>query len=333
MRDIHATFKEQSATAPPGRSDATRPGARGERPAGQGVGAIRVGVVICSVGRPDAVAELLPRLRAQTLPPTRIVLSVPSRGDAPADLPEGVEVVLSPKGLPAQRNRGMEAVRADCDVIAFYDDDFVPSRFSLEGLARTFAAHPGVDGLMGVVLADGIKGPGIGAEEAERAVDRWDGSHADPASRPAELVSPPLEGLYGCNMAYRASTIGSARFDERLPLYGWQEDIDFAAQMPGSRFKTAAVAGVHRGAKGGRETKGQRLGYSQIANPLYLWRKGTMSRRFMLRSCLRNLAANHLKMLRPEPWVDRRARAAGNRLAIAHALRGRVEPEHILKMD
>ncbi|MFX5968694.1 hypothetical protein ABTE68_20020, partial [Acinetobacter baumannii] len=39
-----------------------------------------------------------------------------------------------------------------------------------------------------------------------------------------------IEGLYGCNMVYRAASIAGLAFDERLKLYGWQEDIDFAVQ-------------------------------------------------------------------------------------------------------
>jgi len=133
-------------------------------------------------------------------------------------------------------------------------------------------------------------------------------------------------------MACRVAVIGSARFDEASPLCGWQEDIDFAAQIEGERIKTDAFAGVHRGAKSGRETAGQRLGYSQIANPWYLWRKGTMTPRFALRLATRNMAANHLKSLRPEPWIDRRARAAGNWRALFDILRGRAHPERILSL-
>ena len=52
---------------------------------------------------------------------------------------------------------------------------------------------------------------------------------------------------------------------------------------------------------------------------------------FALPLMLRNLAANLVRSLRPEPWVDRRGRLRGNLLAIGHVLSGRIEPEHVLK--
>jgi hypothetical protein len=53
---------------------------------------------------------------------------------------------------------------------------------------------------------------------------------------------------------------------------------------------------------------------------------------YSLRLVARNLAANHLKALGPEPWIDRRGRAAGNRLALRHALFGTLDPTHILEL-
>jgi hypothetical protein len=36
-------------------------------------------------------------------------------------------------------------------------------------------------------------------------------------------------GAYGAKMSMRATQIGYLRCDERLILYGWQEDIDFTS--------------------------------------------------------------------------------------------------------
>ena len=67
------------------------------------------------------------------------------------------------------------------------------------------------------------------------------------------------------------------RFDENLPLYGWAEDVDFCRQLAtyGRIVENARTTGVHLGSNSGR-TSGVCFGYSQIANPLYLWRKGTL---------------------------------------------------------
>jgi hypothetical protein len=116
-------------------------------------------------------------------------------------------------------------------------------------------------------------------------------------------------------MVYRASAIGSCRFDERLRLYGWQEDVDFAASLSsrGRIVKTFAFSGVHQAVKYGR-TSGVRLGYSQVVNPLYL---------------VRNVLANHLKTFKPEPRIDRAGRMKGNWIAFRDLMLGRLMPERI----
>lgn len=294
----------------------------------------RIAVIICSVGRADCVRELVPHLQTQSRPADRVLFVVTKPEDVgfdPAPMfaaPTVAETVISPKGLPRQRNAGLDEIAGDCDIVVFYDDDFVPSRDALAGIEAAFARWPEVNGMTGHLIADGINEPGYTDAEAAGLVASYDAAeHGTP-----KILREGLAGLYGCNMAYRMAGIGDARFDESLPLYAWQEDIDFAARIPGGRIKTDAFAGVHRGAKSGRETSGRKLGYSQLANPWYLWRKGTMRAGFAAKLAFRNLAANHVKMFRPEPWIDRGARASGNWLALAHILTARARPDRILDL-
>lgn len=292
--------------------------------------ALRVAVVIASVGRAQELEQWTERLQAQSHKPHRMVYSVVRDTDLPTPdrLYPGAEIVMGSAGLPVQRNRGLEHVLDDCDLVAFFDDDYLPARSCLARAAELFAENPEVAGANGLLLADGIHGPGIDYASALATVDFYDKTPVPPIR-----IEHDLEGLYGCNMVYRASAIGAVRFDERLPLYAWQEDIDFATQISafGRIVKSNAFAGVHQGAKGGRGS-GLRLGYSQIANPLYLWRKGTMSRGFALRLMAGNVISNHVRVMRPEPWVDRLGRLRGNWLGFADALRGRLDPERILQL-
>jgi GT2 family glycosyltransferase len=291
----------------------------------------RVAVIIASAGRAECIANVMRDLRRQTLAPARIVLSVTGARDLPpAHMRQGAEVVMAQRGLPAQRNAGLDhlsqdCVGQDCDIVVFFDDDFVPSRHAIAGIAALFGEHPALAGATGLVLADGIKTPGIPHTRAETIVAAYDRQGARPV--PALYDVPDL---YGCNMAYRLSAIAGLRFDERLKLYGWQEDVDFAVQVArrGRTVKTDAFAGVHLGTKAGR-TSGVRLGYSQVHNPLYLWRKGTMPTHKAWRLMLRNLALNHARSLWPEPWVDRIGRVRGNWLGLADVMRGRLTPERI----
>jgi GT2 family glycosyltransferase len=287
----------------------------------------RVVVVVASLGRPKELSSLLTHLETQSIKPSRVILSVTDRADAPATLGANVEVLVGRKGLAPQRNLGMElALAGGCDVIVFLDDDYVPSRRALELFCKVLTDHPDVVGVTGTVIADGIRGPGISAEVAEDLVRRH-----DEEARPLATTCVDTTGLYGCNMAYRASAIGGCRFDENLPLYAWQEDIDFSRQLlPRGRLtRTLAATGVHRGVKVAR-SPGFVLGWSQIVNPAYLVRKGTMPFTFAAWLVIRNLVANHLRALAPEPWVDRRGRVRGNWAGILELLRGRIDPSAVL---
>ncbi|MCJ2183914.1 glycosyltransferase family 2 protein [Novosphingobium sp. 1949] len=287
-------------------------------------------MVVASLGRPELVEQMVRLMEAQSAPPELLLFSVTGASDLPAERPcgERIRILEGPKGLCAQRNAALAFLRGEYDIIVFYDDDFVPGPDSVAHIRHFFAEHPDVAGATGHVLADGINTAGIDLPEALAVL----ADHQKVDFHPNCIVTS-LQGLYGCNMAYRTSAIGENRFDERLKLYGWQEDVDFASSLRerGRIVKTFAFCGVHQGVKHGR-TPGVRLGYSQMINPAYLAHKGTMSLSFAVRLMLRNLVANHMKALRPEPWVDRLGRVRGNWIGICDLVRGRLTPERIERL-
>lgn len=282
----------------------------------------RITTVIATRGRPEIVAATVKHLLAtQTLKPVATLVSCIDAGDA-GDLAahDEVTIVTGPAGLAAQRNTALARLPEETEIVVFFDDDFVAHENWLSVAAQSFRDETGIAGFTGRVVADGATGPGIGFEEALRLVEK-----AEPGSEGwIEPFSP-----YGCNMAFRNSAIEGMRFDERLVLYGWLEDRDFGAtlaQRGGRLVKSPDAIGVHMGVKGGR-VSGERLGYSQIANPLYMLRKGTMTPSQVGGQLFRNLASNFGKAIRPEPFVDRRGRVRGNLVAFADLLRGRLAPE------
>jgi hypothetical protein len=289
-----------------------------------------VAVIVASLGRPVSVGALLDRLAMQTQLPSQVIISMESLADAPPDriYPFEVEKIFGPRGACVQRNRALDRLREDNTFVVFYDDDFIPSRFALSGIERFFTQHPDVAGAHGLVLADGINGPGIAPGEAQHMVDTAD----EAGEQPAFSILARTHGLYGCNMAYRVSMIQGIRFDESLPLYSWLEDLDFGGRVSHPLVHTDAFKGVHCGEKRGREKSGRRLGYSQICNPVYLLGKKTIPRKIAFKMMLRNFLANHIKLLHSEPWIDRRGRATGNWLAIRDILRGRIDPQRILEL-
>jgi len=280
------------------------------------------------MGRPEELGRWGAHIARQTVEPAASVFAVTSDADLPASVQRGFDVSFSAPGSCRQRNAGLEFMKGRADIIAFFDDDYIPSSYCIEGIAAFFTAYPDVVAANGTLLADGINSPGIPYADALTMVRDRDSLRSEPAG-----ILSKLSGLYGCNMAFRASAIGDERFDERLPLYGWQEDIDFAARVGrhGAIVKTDYFYGVHQGVKKGR-TSGVRLGYSQVANPLYLIRKGTMRASEALPLMLKNILKNHARAFAPEPWVDRVGRCRGNWLAVMDVLRRRDDPGNIVSM-
>jgi GT2 family glycosyltransferase len=288
-----------------------------------------IAVIFATKGRPALVAEMARRLDGQTRKPDHVFI-VGASDDDIAALPKDradLTALVGRTGTALQRNDALRLAEGAYRLLVFFDDDFLPSRFWLEHMRALFDADPSIAGLTGMVLADGARTAGLDLPEAAALVAARD---VEPAGR-ADFDE--AFGPYGCNMAFRADAIAGMRFDERLPLYAWLEDADFGARIRsrGRMGRASRLWGVHLGAKKGRE-RGRRLGYSQIANALYLTRKGSLGWRFTAPLILRNLAANLLRAPAPEAHIDRRGRLWGNLLALRDFLRGIVEPERAIRL-
>ncbi len=278
---------------------------------------LTIAVIIATKGRPDIAAQLVRHLGAQTRRPDRVVCSVATPDDAPKV--SGVEIVCGPVGLAAQRNTGLKAVEG-MDVAVFYDDDFVPAPGSLEAIESLFSDRAEIAGATGHVAADGATGAAISENDAVSICRQWHLS-------PPPVTERSVIGLYGCNMAVRLSAAADLWFDEALPLYGWQEDLDFGARLSrrGRVIRTTAFGGVHRGVKSARPVE-RGLGYAQIANPAYLMRNGDVPAPYLIRLMARNIAANHIGALTGASASDRLGRVRGNWRAFADLARGRLSP-------
>lgn len=290
---------------------------------------MRIAIGIATRGRAAILGDVLAELGQQTRQPDRVIVCHVDEADIaglPARFP-GVEFLVAPAGLPRQRNAILDAC-GDCDAVLFLDDDFLPSPDHVAVTEQVFGAHPDCVVTTGTVLADGAKGPGIGVAEG-RAILAADSPPAN-----ALAVHPHFNG-YGCNMALRLAPLRAhaLRFDEQLPLYAWYEDLDLTRRLGahGTILRLAGARGVHLGTKAGR-VAGTRLGYSQVANAIYLARKGSYPWNRALRSAARNMAMNILRSAAPEPWVDRRGRLRGNLLALADLLRGRMHPMRVMEL-
>ena len=285
---------------------------------------MRIYIAIATTGRPEILRKVVRHLSFQDRQPDGIVVVGAGREDiAGLDAEdENLAILLADRGLCKQRNAALRHIGKSSDVVVFIDDDFVPARDFLRRLEILFRYRPEVVGATGVLVADGAHGRPLTFEEAVWRLDRE-------SERPPHRMTE-CRSLYGCNMAFRLDAAEGLRFDERLPLYGWQEDVDFTYQLGwrGKLVKTSELTGIHLGSRSGK-TSGVRLGYSQVANIAYLLRKGTIHGLTARTLMMRNIAANVVKSIVPEKDIDRRGRLAGNILAARDVLRGRIDPERI----
>ena len=287
---------------------------------------LTIAVAIATTGRPEVVQEALDDLRHQTRAYDELMICPAKDGDIFEDKVEalGGVIVRGKKGLTSQRNTILRELKSD--IVLFLDDDFFLAPDYLEQLEAVYLSEPEAVMVTGEVVLDGILGPGLTIEEAKAAVANL------PPTEPR--LSNVYNG-YGCNMSFRMAPVREHEimFDETLPLYGWLEDLDHGRQLApyGKLLKAHQCRGAHMGVKRGRQS-GLKLGYSQVANPAYLARKGTMARGRAYKQITKNIVANTAKSFWQEPWVDRRGRLRGNLRGLWDVMRGKADPGKISQM-
>lgn len=287
-------------------------------------------VIIATRGRPDSTTAVVTALSRQTLIPSVVVFSATEPQDValPKDHSLSIHVLYGEPGLTKQRNRALTFLeeRDNPSIIIFFDDDFEPAVDWVEQVQDLFARNPDVVGLTGRVLLDGARGDEIELADAQRRL----ALHSTRSIGSDDLR--PVHSLYGCNMAFRMARLPGLRFDERMPLYGWQEDQDFSclAARNGAIRWSPRLVGVHLGVKGAR-LSGLRFGISQIINPLYLLQKGTISLYRAARLVSGNFSANLIGSIANTGRFDRRGRLRGNLIGIVYAIRGKIAPECVLE--
>lgn len=289
-----------------------------------------IAVAIATAGRRDLLSETVGVMGDQTRRPDEFLLCPARPEDVDAEAVRQIfpecRIISGPIGLPHQRNAIMADTEAD--IVVFFDDDFLPAPDYLLEIETLFAAKPDILVATGHVIEDGILGPGLDFEHGRRLLDTA-GTNSDDALQ-------ETYNAYGCNMVVRMAAVRkhAIRFDENLPLYAWLEDVDFSRQLApyGRIVKSSRLRGVHLGTKRSGRSPGKRLGYSQIANPVYLARKGTLAWSRALRQMARNVIANTVRSLNPEPWTDRRGRLRGNLLALGELVINRIAPSRALDL-
>lgn len=230
-----------------------------------------ISVAVASKGRPQILGETLQSIARQTIQPQQVVVVVPSV----ADLPEGsalvgVQTVVGPLGLTVQRNKGIAAISATVDYVAFFDDDFEANPDYLERAIEFMEANPAVVAFSGLL----VRKHGGDREKAKQLL-----AEAKVERDLTGMFRPQGKHhiLHGCNMVIRRGVLLYESFDENLPLYSYAEDYEMTMRLEnyGLVGKFSGCLGAHLETPGGRVREDQR-GYSLVANNLYFLKKRTV---------------------------------------------------------
>lgn len=287
---------------------------------------MRTAVVIATVDRREHLARLINALDNQSRRPDAVIISAPTPENV-AGIPVGdwLHTVTGARGAAAQRNLALDSLPADTDIIVFLDDDALPRGDFIEAAIDVFRSSPDIAGLTGLLTLDGAqrKVP-VTFEEADAFIaSSWGNTDAGMTA---------VSSLYGCNFAVRAKVARDLRFDDALPLYSWLEDLDYSRRLSrrGRLVRASQCVAVHHGSASGGRQQHLRFGYSQITNPIHIWRNGSITAIHAATLALKPLLKNVADSIRPSGdarW--RRQRLRGNLLSLADVTRGRITPGRI----
>ena len=289
---------------------------------------MKIAIGIASAGRPKPLSLLLEYLGSLNVEIPEIFICTPNKDQEVTRPPELRVTWLTTArgGLCLQRNILLQAAKGS-DFLVYFDDDFLPRGDYFINLCSLLAKQSSsISILTGTVISDGVSKGGTSFSDGLQMIESSTSFTFD------STLTPVFNG-YGCNMAVNLKTVREhgLRFDEILPMYGWLEDVEFSLQLRafGALVLAGNCVGVHLGSPESRQ--GARcLGYSQVANPYYICRKHHLSSANFLHYFLFRLLKNTAGALGDNPV--RRARLAGNLLALRHLVQGTLDPRYISQM-
>jgi hypothetical protein len=296
---------------------------------------MRIAALIASTGRPGVLHDTLEGLLRQSRPPEVIMVSSikPEDIDNRSRALPGCRFVTGARGLTCQLNLGLDQLPLGLDLVLVCDDDIELSHRYLEMVQQLFSSTHDLVAAAGTTLLDGATSPETVTRERAHAFVREFDLNIGAVSGVTADECEQVDNLYGCHAVFRIPPLLAERFDERLALYSLYFEADTCRRMAkrGRVLRTKRAGAVHLANKGGRMS-GFRMGYSQVVNTHYLWRKGTVFSGEFFRMVPQAVCANALKTITGDAAVDRFGRLRGNLLGIIDVLLGRARPERVLEM-
>lgn len=280
-------------------------------------------VIVASKGRGEILRETVLSFLAQSVPADEIIISVTGEADLPHDgFPGEIQALYAPMGVTRQINAAVGRTDPRCDIVSIFDDDVELSPDYFANVQRLFSEHPEIVCFDGNPVASGVHNH----DDAREILQSSAGARESTAFAGGH-------SLWGCNMNIRRWVLDREKFDESLPLYGWLFDIEFGCRVAelGKFGRYNACRFIHLEVPQGR-ISGIKHGFSQIMNPIHLYKKRVMVkslRDLVFGHLLKVVAVNLYWLLRRDKRIDRYGRLKGNFLAIYRALIGKTDPRQV----
>ena len=246
----------------------------------------KLAFVVATKDRPDELRRMWRSLDRQTRPPDEVVIVDASERPVSPDGfgPSSIALTYIRADRPSaagQRNRGLETVSPDMDLIGFLDDDAVLEEDAVDAMLRFWEE---ADDAVGGAAFNLVNHPPVDLEPLKRS--RLAESLGLYARRPGAVAPSGFQTMIG-NVerttgtdwlssgasVWRREVFRAHRFDEWYRGYSYLEDLDFSYRVA-KTFKLAVVAGAryrHLPAAGGRGS-GYTFGLREALNRIHFVR-------------------------------------------------------------
>ena len=213
----------------------------------------KIAIIIPTIGRCDDLRRMLESLAKQSRPPDQVVI-VDENGEGKAlarEFPQlNIFVTTFPRGsASAKRNRGVQCIDPEINLIAFMDDDIVLDPPAIEAMLDFWKTAPED---VGGASCNLMNHPPLYAAKLKSLpiVSRL-GLYD---SRGGLVMRSGFQTLMGsvsetryvqwlttCAVVYRRQVLEKYSFDEWFRGYSYLEDLDFSYTLS-KRFRLAVVA-------------------------------------------------------------------------------------------
>jgi len=273
---------------------------------------LRLSLIVCTYQRPREVEQLLKSLKSQTLSPDEILVidASPNNDTQDTVAPIGrqefikglsyVKAGPNDRGLTRQRNLGISLAKGD--IIAFLDDDTIPSPTYFEEIVNCYERNPSAIGVGGYVDEAGLwfrNERGARLSRSNFHLEGWErpqgfrfvlreilglayplpgiipewGHGRSNGFVPPDGRDHRVDCLIGCAASFRRTVFEKESFSKYFEGYGLYEDLDFSvrAMRHGDLVLCTQALVNHYHSPSGRPNH-VRYGIMVVRNGWYVWR-------------------------------------------------------------